>query len=117
MRKAIFFDRDGTLNEFKLGDYITQVEELVLLNGAARTVKKANAAGYLCIIVTNQGGVIHNRGVAYSEVERINDVAHCLVNKIFFLLNYFIILTCLRKSESKFLWSVGLTFFQGQGIE
>ncbi len=32
MRKAIFFDRDGTLNEFKLGDYITQVEELVLLS-------------------------------------------------------------------------------------
>lgn len=40
MRKAIFFDRDGTLNEFKLGDYIIQVEELVLLNGAARAVKR-----------------------------------------------------------------------------
>ena len=81
MRKAIFFDRDGTLNEFKLGDYITQVEELVLLNGAARAVKKANAAGYLCIIVTNQGGVIHNRGLAYSDVERINERLVQLLNE------------------------------------
>ena len=81
MRKTIFFDRDGTLNEFKLGDYITQVEELVLLNGAARAVKKANAAGYLCIIVTNQGGVIHNRGLAYSDVERINERLVQLLNE------------------------------------
>jgi histidinol-phosphate phosphatase family domain/HAD-superfamily hydrolase, subfamily IIIA len=73
MRKAIFFDRNGTLNDFKLGEYITKADELVLLKDAARAVKKANAAGYLCIVVTNQGGVIHNKGITYSDVELINE--------------------------------------------
>lgn len=73
MRKAIFFDRDGTLNDFKFGEYITKADDIVLIKGAAKAVKKANLAGYLCIIVTNQGGVIHKRGLTYSEVEQINE--------------------------------------------
>lgn len=54
MRKAIFFDRDGTLNEFKLGDYITQVEELVLLMEQQGSVKKANQRA-ICVLLYQQG--------------------------------------------------------------
>ena len=73
MNKAILFDRDGTLNSIVLGEYITKTKELVLLDGAARAIKKANDAGYLCIIVSNQGGVIYKKGLTYLEVEELNE--------------------------------------------
>ena len=54
-RKAIFLDRDGTLNR-DVG-YITHLDDYELLPRAAAAVKKINDAGFLVILVTNQAGV------------------------------------------------------------
>lgn len=51
-QKAIFLDRDGTIN--KPNGFITQPEQFELLPGVAETIRRINKSGYLAIIVTNQ---------------------------------------------------------------
>lgn len=51
-QKAIFLDRDGTINKYV--GFLRRAEEFALLPGAAEAVRKINASGYLCIVVTNQ---------------------------------------------------------------
>lgn len=55
MNRAIFFDRDGTLNN-EVG-YLWQIDKFHWLEGAKETIKLCNEKNYLVIIITNQGGV------------------------------------------------------------
>ncbi|MCS7080185.1 MAG: HAD family hydrolase [Chloracidobacterium sp.] len=54
VRRAVFFDRDGTLNE-EVG-YINHPSRFRLLPTAAAAVRAVNAAGWRAIVVTNQAG-------------------------------------------------------------
>jgi D-glycero-D-manno-heptose 1,7-bisphosphate phosphatase len=54
-RRAIFIDRDGTLNE-EVG-YIRDPAQFRMFDFAAEAVRLANEAGWLAIVVTNQAGV------------------------------------------------------------
>ena len=51
-QKAIFLDRDGTLNRYV--SYISRPEQIELLAGAAEAVKRINESPYLAIVATNQ---------------------------------------------------------------
>lgn len=55
MNKAIFLDRDGTLNVEK--NYLYRIEDFEWLPGAIEALKLMQAAGYLLVIVTNQSGI------------------------------------------------------------
>ncbi|QCQ97583.1 HAD-IIIA family hydrolase [Brevundimonas sp. SGAir0440] len=52
LQKAVFLDRDGTLNA--LNGYITHPDSLELFRGAGATVKRLNDAEYRVIVATNQ---------------------------------------------------------------
>lgn len=54
-RRAVFLDRDGTLNE-EVG-YLYRPADLVWTPGAVEAVRRLNDAGWLVIVVTNQAGV------------------------------------------------------------
>jgi len=54
-RRAIFIDRDGTLNE-EVG-YICDPAQFRLFDFAAEAVRMTNEAGWLAIVVTNQAGI------------------------------------------------------------
>ncbi|MEN3279571.1 MAG: D-glycero-D-manno-heptose 1,7-bisphosphate phosphatase [Solirubrobacteraceae bacterium] len=70
--RLVLLDRDGTLNRKPAeGDYVTQVDALELLPGAASAVRRLNDAGIPVAVVTNQRGVALGRIVA-SELERIH---------------------------------------------
>lgn len=56
-RKAIIFDRDGTLNVD--GGYTHDWREFTWMPGAREAIKLANDRGYLVFVVTNQAGVAH----------------------------------------------------------
>lgn len=51
-QRAVFLDRDGTLNELR--DYVRQPDDLVMLPGAAEAVRQFNNAEFRVVIVTNQ---------------------------------------------------------------
>jgi D-glycero-D-manno-heptose 1,7-bisphosphate phosphatase len=53
--RAIFLDRDGTLNEED--GYITSPEQFRLYNFAAEAVRLINQSGWKAIVLTNQSGV------------------------------------------------------------
>jgi D-glycero-D-manno-heptose 1,7-bisphosphate phosphatase len=58
-QKAIFLDRDGTINTYS--DFVTRPEELSLIDGAARAVKNVNNSGFLAIVITNQPVIARGR--------------------------------------------------------
>ncbi len=55
MNKALFLDRDGTIN-VDYG-YLYKTEDLKLLPGAAEAMLRFQKRGYLLIVITNQSGV------------------------------------------------------------
>lgn len=62
MNRAIFLDRDGTINVEK--HYLHKIEDFEFLPGVIEGLKLLQDAGFLLIIVTNQSGI--GRGY-YSE--------------------------------------------------
>lgn len=62
MNKAIFLDRDGTINVEK--NYLYKIEDFEFLPGVLEGLKLLQDAGYLLIVITNQSGI--GRGY-YSE--------------------------------------------------
>ncbi|OQY24648.1 MAG: D-glycero-beta-D-manno-heptose-1,7-bisphosphate 7-phosphatase [Desulfobacteraceae bacterium 4572_35.2] len=62
--KAVFLDRDGTINVER--DYLFRCEEFEFISGVPEAIKKLNDAGFLVVVVTNQSGVA--RGY-YSEAD------------------------------------------------
>lgn len=63
-RKAVFLDRDGTLNVEK--EYLSDPALLEILPGTAAALRQLSEAGYLLFIVTNQSGI--GRGY-YTEAD------------------------------------------------
>jgi D-glycero-D-manno-heptose 1,7-bisphosphate phosphatase len=55
--EAVFLDRDGVLNPHIPGGYLTSADDLVILPGAARAVRRLNDAGLPVIVISNQQGI------------------------------------------------------------
>ena len=51
-QKAIFLDRDGTINKYV--GFVRRPEEFELIDGVSDTIRKLNDSGYLVIVITNQ---------------------------------------------------------------
>ena len=52
LQKAIFLDRDGTINRYV--GFLRDIGQFELLPGVTEAIKRINDSGYLCIVVTNQ---------------------------------------------------------------
>ena len=68
-QKAVFLDRDGTINEYV--GFLRNIDEFKLIDGVAEAIKKINDSGYLCIVVTNQP-VISRGEVTIEELDEIH---------------------------------------------
>jgi len=78
VKKALFLDRDGTINE-EVG-FLHEVEKIRILEGAAEVIKKARQKGYLIIVISNQSGV--GRGYfGIQEVEKVNQGIKSILGK------------------------------------
>ncbi|GHT91516.1 hypothetical protein FACS1894140_2250 [Spirochaetia bacterium] len=69
-QKAVFLDRDGTIN--KLNGFITKPEDFELIDGTAEAIRKINSAGYLVIVITNQP-VIARGEASLDDLEHIHN--------------------------------------------
>jgi D-glycero-D-manno-heptose 1,7-bisphosphate phosphatase len=69
IQRAVFFDRDGTLNVDK--NYLSDPADLRLIPGIGPALRRLQEAGFLLFIVTNQSGI--GRGYyQQSDMERVN---------------------------------------------
>lgn len=67
-QKAVFLDRDGTINVYK--GFIRNAADIALCSGAAEAVRKINESGYLAIIISNQP-VIARGEADFADVDRM----------------------------------------------
>jgi D-glycero-D-manno-heptose 1,7-bisphosphate phosphatase len=68
--RAVFLDRDGTINE-ELG-HLADPDRLRLVSNAGRAIRRLNLAGFRVVVVTNQAGIA--RGLLTEEtLDRIHD--------------------------------------------
>ena len=77
-QKAIFLDRDGTINKYV--GFLRKIDEMELLPGVPEAIKEINKSGYLAIVVTNQP-VIARGEVSFSELENIHNKMETLLGK------------------------------------
>ena len=69
-QKAVFLDRDGTINKYV--GFLTKPEQFELLPGVSETIKMINKSGYLVIVVTNQP-VIARGECTWEDLQIIHD--------------------------------------------
>lgn len=77
-QKAIFLDRDGTVNEYV--GFLRNIDEFKLIENTAEAIKKINSSEYLAIIVTNQP-VIARGEVTYEELNQIHKKMETLLGQ------------------------------------
>ena len=69
-QKAVFLDRDGTINRYV--GFLNNIDDFELLPGVANAIRKINESGYLAIVVTNQP-VIARGEVTYEQLQEIHN--------------------------------------------
>ncbi len=75
-QKAVFLDRDGTINKYV--GFLRKIDDFELLPGVAKAIKSINNSGYLAIVVTNQP-VIARGEVTYAQLDDIHNKMHTLL--------------------------------------
>ena len=76
MRRAAFFDRDGTINK-DIG-YLYRIEDLQFIKGVPELIRSYNEKEYLVIVITNQSGIA--RG--YYTVHQMNELHRDMNRKL-----------------------------------
>lgn len=75
-QKAIFLDRDGTINKYV--GFLRNIDEFELFPGVAEAIGRINRSGYLAIVVTNQP-VIARGEVTFDELQQIHNKMETLL--------------------------------------
>lgn len=75
-QKAIFLDRDGTINKYV--GFLRNIDDFELEKGAAEAIKRINQSGYLAIVITNQP-VIARGELKIAELEEIHNKMETLL--------------------------------------
>ena len=75
-QKAVFLDRDGTINKYV--GFLRNINDFELIDGVSEAIKRINASGYLAIVITNQP-VIARGEVTYEELNKIHNKMETLL--------------------------------------
>jgi len=70
--QAVFLDRDGVINTHLPERYVETPEQLAILPGVAKAIRRLNDAGVAAIVISNQQGV--GRGImTWDALEAVTD--------------------------------------------
>ena len=87
-QKAIFLDRDGTIN--KSVGFLNDIDKLELIDDAAKAIKKINDNGYLAIVITNQPiiargeATIEELDLIHKKLETILGLEHAYIDGLYY---------------------------------
>lgn len=76
MKRAIFLDRDGTINVDT--GYLSEPDSLVIIRGAKKGIRMLKKNGFMVFIITNQSGV----GRGYFSLEQLEAVNQRLLQEL-----------------------------------
>jgi len=76
---AFFLDRDGVINTERK-DYVKDINEFNIIEGALEAIKLIKENGYYVVIITNQSAI--NRGIM--NIEKLHDIHKLLKDKLYF---------------------------------
>jgi D-glycero-D-manno-heptose 1,7-bisphosphate phosphatase len=71
LKKAIFLDRDGVINDNSIAYYIHKIEDFRFNPGVLQTLKHFTDKGFLLVVITNQGGIARKQYTC-KTVEALN---------------------------------------------
>lgn len=77
-QKAVFLDRDGTINKYV--GFLKDIRDFELLPGVAQAIKKINESGYLAIVVTNQP-VIARGEITIDQLNEIHNKMETMLGR------------------------------------
>ena len=77
-QKAIFLDRDGTIN--KTSGFLRDVNDFELIDGVTEAIRLINKSGYLAVVVTNQP-VIARGECSFERLQEIHNKMETLLGK------------------------------------
>lgn len=75
-QKAVFLDRDGTINKYV--GYLRNIDDFELIDGVAEAIRKINNSAYLAIVMTNQP-VVARGEISFEELELIHQKMETLL--------------------------------------
>lgn len=77
-QKAVFLDRDGTINKYV--GFLSDINDFELIDNVANAIKDINKSDYLAIVITNQP-VIARGKVTFEELEEIHKKMETLLGE------------------------------------
>lgn len=77
-QKAVFLDRDGTLNRYR--GFLSDINDFELLPGTAEALKMINNSEYLAVVVSNQP-VIARGELSFAGLEEIHNKMETLLGQ------------------------------------
>lgn len=87
-QKAIFLDRDGTINVYK--GFLRNIDEFELIDGVAEGIRKINSSCYLCVVCTNQPviarGEVTRKGLEeiHNKMETVLSRAGAYIDRLYY---------------------------------
>lgn len=80
MKKAVFLDRDGVINEVltERVKFVNEPNQLYFLPGVEEAIKKLNGYFDYVFVVTNQGGV----GLGFMKESQLQKIHHHMVEQL-----------------------------------
>lgn len=109
MNKAVFLDRDGVINDNSQHYYIYRVDQLKYIPDIFSVIKKINDAGFLVIVISNQGGVskgiYRNADVEFLHNKMMDDFQRneCIITDFFYCPHHDKIEACLCRKPAPLL--------------
>lgn len=80
LKKALFLDRDGVINQRIVGRYVRTIDEFQLIDGVLPILHLARSRGYLLVMISNQQGV--GKGLmTMSELDAIHSHMQSVIAK------------------------------------
>lgn len=114
LNKAVFFDRDGTINSDEGHYYIYKPEDFVFNPGVIEGMKRLQQAGYLLFVITNQGGIA--KGIyTHEDVEAVHQkmcaelaTQNVRMTKIYYCPHHESIKTCVCRKPSPYMVNLAI---------
>lgn len=86
LQKAVFLDRDGVLNEER-GAYTYRLEDFRICVGVEDALKMLKSAGFLLIVVTNQGGIdkgLYTKNEVFACHQYLQEQTGCQIDDLYY---------------------------------